>query len=390
MRRLLRFLPVPFWCYFLPMIAGSLGWIPRESGFYTFVSRQILPVCLVLLLIGTDLKALGRIGGKATALMLAGAAGTILGAFGSFFLYKPFLPAGSWGAVGALTGSWIGGSANMLAVKEALEVPDALIGPVIILDAVVAYSWMGLLIAAAAWQPQWNARIGLTPDGSALRRSRHPSEVSLTAAFGLARPALSALDTMPARPSEAALPTHAVSTIRFPWAGIGTLITLSISLSLLAQWAAGHLPSWPGFTASTWTVVLVTTAALALAATPLRRLGESGASRIGTWVLYLLLITIGARADLRAVMTAPVFLLLGLTWIVIHGLVLLAAGYFFRAPLGLIATASQANIGGVVSAPMVGATYSKELAGMGLLMAVLGNILGTYLGLVTGWVLRVF
>ncbi len=71
MRRLLRFLPVPFWCYFLPMIAGSLGWIPRESGFYTFVSRQILPVCLVLLLIGTDLKALGRIGGKATALMLA-------------------------------------------------------------------------------------------------------------------------------------------------------------------------------------------------------------------------------------------------------------------------------------------------------------------------------
>ncbi|MDO8730777.1 MAG: DUF819 family protein [Candidatus Omnitrophota bacterium] len=363
MTKIFRWLPVPFWCYFLPMIASSLGWLPRESGFYTFVSRQILPVCLVLLLIGTDLKTLSRIGGKAAALMLAGAVGTILGAFASFFLYKPFLPAGSWGAVGALTGSWIGGSANMLAVKEALEVPDALIGPVIILDAVVAYSWMGLLIAAAAWQEKWDRRVTRPESVPAQATSRVP-----------------VLPGLFEKGEERGASAGALY-------GLRSLI-FAILLSWIAQRTAGRLPIFPGFTASTWTVVLVTTAALALAATPLRRLGESGASRIGTWALYLLLVTIGARADLRAVLTAPVFLLLGLTWIAVHGLVLLAAGYFCRAPLGLIATASQANIGGVVSAPMVGASYSKELAGLGLLMAVLGNILGTYLGLMTGWALR--
>ena len=66
------------------------------------------------------------------------------------------------------------------------------------------------------------------------------------------------------------------------------------------------------------------------------------------------------------------------------------AGYFLKAPLKLIATASQANIGGPVSAPIVGATYQREMAGLGLLMAILGNVLGTYLGLLTAALARHF
>jgi len=51
------------------------------------------------------------------------------------------------------------------------------------------------------------------------------------------------------------------------------------------------------------------------------------------------------------------------------GATCLPVGRLLRAPLALIASASQANIGGVASAPVA------------LLLAVLGNILGTYLGL---------
>ena len=112
-------------------------------------------------------------------------------------------------------------------------------------------------------------------------------------------------------------------------------------------------------------------------------------SRAGTFLLYIVLISLGARANLRAVAQAPVFIAMGLTWIAIHGLLLFAAGrWLFRAPLGLIAAASQANIGGTVSAPIVGAAYHPELATAGLLMAVLGNVIGTYLGLLTAWTAR--
>lgn len=167
------------------------------------------------------------------------------------------------------------------------------------------------------------------------------------------------------------------------------LILLSVAISFFAQRIGATMPTvGQVLSASSWTVLIVTTTALILALTPLRRLGGVGASRLGTFVLYVLLVSIGARAHLSAVTQAPVFLALGLTWITIHGAVLLAAGILLRAPLGLIATASQANIGGVISAPLVGATFSKELAGIGLLMAILGNILGTYAGLATAGMAR--
>ncbi len=146
----------------------------------------------------------------------------------------------------------------------------------------------------------------------------------------------------------------------------------------------------PAFSAATWTILIVTSVSLLLSLTPVRKLEEAGASKIGNFALYVLLASIGARANLNAVTQAPVFLLLGVTWILIHGLVLLLGGYFLKAPLGLIATASQANIGGTISAPIVGATFSGELAGLGLLMAIFGNLIGTYAGLATALAARSF
>jgi uncharacterized membrane protein len=41
-----------------------------------------------------------------------------------------------------------------------------------------------------------------------------------------------------------------------------------------------------------------------------------------------------------------------------------------------------------VSAPIVAAVYRPELAAVGLLLAVLGNVFGTYLGLMTARLLQ--
>jgi uncharacterized membrane protein len=52
----------------------------------------------------------------------------------------------------------------------------------------------------------------------------------------------------------------------------------------------------------------------------------------------------------------------------------------------LMATASQANIGGPVTAPIVATVYQSSLAVVGLLMAVLGGIMGTFTGLIVAQV----
>ncbi len=368
--RLFQILPVPFWCYFLPMVGTTLGWIPQSSPLYTFLSQQLLPVCLVLLLIGTDLKALARLGPMATLLMLAGSVGTIAGGLASFFLYRRWLPADAWGGIGALTGSWIGGSANMLAVKEALQVPDRIIGPLIIVDAGVAYSWMALLIWSSSQQAHWEAFI----------RPGRWSPATHDPRWGPVRDG--------GERGDRGVEWGGLRHDRTPRSAFDSItgVVFSIGISVLAQWLGRHLPALGStINPSTWTILIVTSVTLLLSLTPLRKLDQAGLSKLGTFALYVLLASIGARANLTAILQTPAFLALGLTWIAIHGLCLLIAGYFARAPLGLIATASQANIGGPISAPIVGATFSPQLASAGLLMAILGNILGTYLGLAAAW-----
>ncbi|SVB33418.1 uncharacterized protein METZ01_LOCUS186272, partial [marine metagenome] len=136
-----------------------------------------------------------------------------------------------------------------------------------------------------------------------------------------------------------------------------------------------------------WTIIIVSILGIIFSLTPLSDLENAGASHIGNFFLYLLLATIGAKANLTSIIYAPVFLLVGICWIAVHAAILFMGGRLLKVPMFLIATSSQANIGGVVSAPIIATVYQKSLAPVGLLMGVLGNIIGIYFGLLTAWAL---
>jgi uncharacterized membrane protein len=112
-----------------------------------------------------------------------------------------------------------------------------------------------------------------------------------------------------------------------------------------------------------------------------------GASRIGYLALYLMLTAIGAQADLLMVLEAPLYLLVGAVWLGIHIAVLFAVARMVRAPLFFVATGSMANVGGVISAPVVASVYRRSLAPVGVLMGVSGYLIGIYGALVCAWLL---
>ena len=58
------------------------------------------------------------------------------------------------------------------------------------------------------------------------------------------------------------------------------------------------------------------------------------------------------------------------------------------ASMFLAVVASQANIGGVASAPIVAEIYQPGFSSVGLLLAILGNIIGTYIGILTAQLCR--
>jgi uncharacterized membrane protein len=53
-------------------------------------------------------------------------------------------------------------------------------------------------------------------------------------------------------------------------------------------------------------------------------------------------------------------------------------GKLIKAPVFFLAVGSQANVGGAASAPIVAAAFHPSLAPVGVLLAVLGYVLGTY------------
>ena len=66
----------------------------------------------------------------------------------------------TWGGMAALAGSWIGGGANMLAMKEIFDVDATTFGQFAVVDVGVGYAWMAVLIYLAGKAGAIDARSG--------------------------------------------------------------------------------------------------------------------------------------------------------------------------------------------------------------------------------------
>jgi uncharacterized membrane protein len=351
-KKIFNITPSMFWIYFLPLLASSFKLIPQDSHVYPFISTNLLPASLLLMLISVDIRAIFKLGKVALLMMLAGSLGIMLGGPIVLLMFQHWLPEGIWSGFGALSGSWIGGSANMLAVKEGIGTPQNIFAPLVVVDTIVAYTWMGLLIAMVGFQSaydRWNRS-----DTRVMQALNH---------------SLSNVEEFKAAPL----------TIK----GCTMIFAVGFAGSWISSQLAGLLPEIKGVISTyTWTILIVSTLGVVVSFTRLRKLESFGASKVGFALLYLVLASIGARANLSDIAAAPMMIVAGFVWVAIHGLFLLGASRLLRAPLFLVATASQANIGGPASAPVVAAVYQPALAPVGLLLAIVGNISGTYLGMV--------
>ena len=358
LKRLFTYLPPVIFVYFLPMISTTLGITPPASAAYDFTTRYFLPVALFLLMISVDLKSVARLGPMALVMMSAGTVGIILGGPVALALFGHWLPSDAWQGFAALSGSWIGGTANMVAIAESVGTPPSAFNPVIVVDTVVGYGWMGVLLFFSAWQSRFdrwsNARTRAIEETNArlaeMERERHPT------------------------------------TVR----DVAFLLGMGVGAAVVAVKLGATLPALGNPTiisGTTWAVLMVVTAGLLLSFTPLREYEKVGASQFGYTALYLLLAGIGAQADVKAVLQAPLYLAAGAVWIATHVVVLYAAARLVRAPLFFIATGSMANIGGPVSAPVVAGVYHPAMAPVGLLMAVVGYVFGVYGALICAYLL---
>jgi uncharacterized membrane protein len=248
----------------------------------------------------------------------------------------------------------------MVAIAESVGTPDSAFGPIIVVDTVVGYGWMGVLLLFSGYQAAFDRRTGART-GAIEETNRRLAEMDQ--------------DRHPTTVRDAAV------MIGMGMAGAVASVALGARLPTLGD------PTI--ISKTTWAVLVVVTGGLLLSFTRLRDFEKVGASGLGYTALYLLLAGIGAQADLRAVLQAPLYLVAGAVWIAIHVAVLLLAARMVRAPLFFVATGSMANIGGAASAPVVAGVYHPAMAPVGLLMAVVGYVLGIYGALACAWLLGI-
>ena len=366
-RRFYSVVPPLLVCYFAPSVFTSLGiYDPEQSKVYYFASRFLLPASLVLLTLSTDLREILRLGPKAITIFLAGTAGVILGGGLSLLTMQQLWPAAFeeanenqvWRGMATVAGSWIGGGANQTAMKEVFEVEDNMFSAMIAVDVLVANVWMAFLLFAvphSAKIDRWNrADASIIEDIKRKLIARREGT------------------------EKAAQTTDLFTLLAISFGVTGLAHGLA---DWLAPWLETNAPGLANFSLTSrffWLIVIATTGGVLLSLTKASQLESVGASKLGTVFLYVLIASIGMKMNVKAIFQHGEWFVMGLIWILIHGIVLFAVARIVRAPFFLIAVGSQANIGGAASAPVVAGAFHPSLAPVGVLLAVLGYGVGTY------------
>lgn len=129
-----------------------------KSSIYFIASRFLLPASLVLLTLSIDLKGVFKLGPKALIMFLTATVGVMIGGPIAIVFFKFVAPdilvqvegTDLWKGLSTVAGSWIGGSANQLAMKEQWEVSDSLFSIMAVVDVLVAEVWMAFLLLGVA------------------------------------------------------------------------------------------------------------------------------------------------------------------------------------------------------------------------------------------------
>lgn len=373
-RRFYEIIPTTLLCYFLPSLLNTAGLAKPDAvdALYGVVTRVLLPCSLVLFTLGVDIRAFRRLGRKAMLMFGASAVSIMLGgplAVWTLAHVAPSLvggvgPDAIWRGLATLAGTWIGGGANQTALKEVFQPSNALFSAIVTVDVVVANLWLGTLLYGAARAPRIDR--WLRADASAIDAIR--ARVQQEAEVNQRIPNLPDLVQMLA-------------------VGFGCTALATAIADPLATYINTHSPLLSRFSLGTsffWLVGLATTLGVGMSFTRLRHLEGAGASKLATVLLYVMIATIGLKMNILAIADQPGLLVVALLWMVFHVGLMVLFSRLIRAPYFFLAVGSQACIGGPATAPIVAAAFHPALAPVGVLMAILGYAVGTYMGYVCG------
>jgi uncharacterized membrane protein len=310
--------------------------------------ERMVPALVFLLMINCDLRAIFALGPRVLAVFACTSVSLFTAFVLTYLMFRHWLPGDAWHPLAALSGSWMGGTANMIAVKQAIGMSDTHLAMSLLTDALCYSMWVVVLFSVARLAPAFN------------RWTRATSSAELVVAQ-------TRQDSPPTTDSV------------LLWLGLALLVAAG------SAWLGARLPASGMVSPTTWTILLATGLGLVAAHTPLARL--PGAGKISGTLLVAVVAVLASQSNFEGMGRAPLYLLCGVCIIGIQAVLLALFAKLFRFDLYLCGISSLAHIGGVAATPVLAATYARPLVPVGVLLALLGYILGTGFGLLVASVL---
>lgn len=334
---------------------GVFGKTDSIDNTYNTMRSVLLPAMLILMLLHCDLRKIIKMGPKILLTFFAASLTIIIGFTVTYVLFKGLYAEDTWKAFAALSASWTGGSANMVILQKILDVPENIFGYALIMDTINYSIWVMFMF----WLVPFASRFNRWTKAKAIEVPIAADEVATTSENHQGKMGFTELIV---------------------------LLGFSILLSTVCTKLGGALPEVGAvFNGTTWTILFASIIGLVLAMTKAAKI--PGSSDVSKVMLYVVIALIASKADFSQLFQAPIYIISGFMILLIHALLMLIIAKIFKLDLFTMGVASLSNIGGVASAPILAGAYHQSLIPVGVLMALLGNLLGTYYGLLTAHIL---
>ena len=323
---------------------------------YSALKNNLTYAMIFAMLLRCNIRKVLKLGPKMLIGFFSATLTIMIGFVCVFVLMKGTIGSDAWMGLGALCGSWIGGSGNMVAVQAALDISEAGMGYALVIDS-IDYS---LRVMFLLWVIQ------LAPKFNKWTKAD-----------------TSKLDEVSSRLEEEAK----LNTKPITFQSLILLLGSAFLVSAIATNVGNKLYALTNFSdKATWTVLFVTVVALIAAVTPLGKVAGSG--EVSSLLLYAVIGLLASRASLLELGEAPAWIATGFIVLGIHAVLMLIICKLLKLDLFTAGVASLANIGGTASAPVLVGSYSGSLVPVGILMALMGYVVGTPLAVVCAHIME--
>lgn len=353
-----KYVPAVVLLYLLSMLLCTLGvWdMDATKPAYSALKNSITYAMVFCMLLRCDIRKIIKLGPKMLIGFFSASVTIMIGFVIAFLLMKGVIGEDSWMGLGALCGSWLGGSGNMVAVQAALNISEADMGYALVIDSIDYSIWVMFLLWAIQLAPKFN------------KWTKADTKL---------------LDEVSAKLEEETKTNQNPITFQ----SLILLIGCSLVVSSIGQnvgTAINGVAPW--LDKATWTVLFITVLGLIGAVSPLGKV--AGSAEVSNLLLYTVIGLLASRASLLELGDAPAWILTGFIILAIHAVLALLISKLFKLDMFTICVASLANIGGTASAPVLAGSYSGSLVPVGILMALMGYVIGTPCGVLVAKIME--